>query len=299
MIRLLHAYFPSRTLFLGVSEACLISLAFLTATLARLGAGGAGRVFNYQHGSLKILVMSIAIVICMHYFDLYDTSILSNRREVLIRLTQALGTVYSLSVLVYFLYPPLELGRGIFVIGLLFAAMLLFFWRGLFSKINSVPEFADRALIFGEGPLAELLETEFESRPELGLRVVGRVLPSSNGTGNHHGGYEPVEFVGDSSHDQIWLMIFRALSKIFAQPASSLPWATDVASFLSTCCFHSSVVDCESRMELKSMKRSREKSRLNPFARAGCFSRPDVMLPAFILCTSESHPSWFLSLAYY
>jgi hypothetical protein len=139
LIRLLHAYFPKRTLFLGVSEACLVSLAFLTATVARVGAGGAGYVFNYQHGSLKILVLSFAIVICMHYFDLYDASILSNRREVLIRITQALGTVYSLSVLIYYLYPRLELGRGIFVIGLLFTATLLYFWRGLFSKINSVP----------------------------------------------------------------------------------------------------------------------------------------------------------------
>jgi sugar transferase (PEP-CTERM system associated) len=182
-----------------VSEACLVSLAFLTATLARVGAGGAGLVLNYQHGSLKILVMSGAIVICMHYFDLYDTSVLSNRREVRIRLIQALGTVYSISVLLYFFYPPLQLGRGIFVIGLLLTAMLLIFWRSLFLKINSVPEFADRALIFGEGPLAELLETEVESRPELGLRVVGRVLPSSNGDGLHHGGYEPTEFRGDSS----------------------------------------------------------------------------------------------------
>ncbi len=195
MIRLLHAYFPRRILFLGVSEVCLVSLAFLTATLARLGAGGAGRVFNDQHGSIKIFVMSVAIVSCMHSFDLYDTSILSNRREVFIRLAQALGTVYILSVLVYFLYPPLELGRGIFVIGLIFASMLLFFWRGLFSKLNSVPEFAERALIFGEGPLAELLETEFESRPELGLRVVGRVLPSNNG--NYQRDSERAEILGD------------------------------------------------------------------------------------------------------
>ena len=55
--------------------------------------------------------MSIAIIICMHYFDLYDTTILSNRREVLIRLTQALGTVYSLSVLVYFLLSPPRIGQ--------------------------------------------------------------------------------------------------------------------------------------------------------------------------------------------
>src|SRR5271166_2253376 len=117
MIRLLHAYFPTRTLFLGVSEACLVSLAFLAATLARLGAGGLGHVFNDQHGSLKILAIAVAIVVCLHYFDLYETSTLSNRREVLIGLIQALGTVYCASVLLYYLYPPLELGRGIFVIG--------------------------------------------------------------------------------------------------------------------------------------------------------------------------------------
>ncbi len=197
MIRLLHAYFPARTLFLGISETCLVSLAFLTATLARLGSGGAGRIFTGQHGSLKILAMSVAIVICMHYFDLYDTSVLTNKREVHIRLAQALGTVYTFSVLLYYFYPPLELGRGIFVLGLGFAAMLLFFWRGLFSKINSVPEFADRAIIFGEGPLADLLQTEFESRPELGLRVVGRLLPTDNG--NHQLNYRPAGAVCDPS----------------------------------------------------------------------------------------------------
>jgi sugar transferase (PEP-CTERM system associated) len=159
----------------------LVSFAFVIATIARLGAGGAGHVFNDQHGSLKIMVLSLAIVICMYYFDLYDTSVLGNRREVLIRITQTLGTVYSLSVLVYYIYPPLQLGRGISVIGLVFAALLLLFWRVLFLKINSVPELADRALILGEGPLADLLQYEFESRSELGIRVVGRVLPEANG----------------------------------------------------------------------------------------------------------------------
>jgi sugar transferase (PEP-CTERM system associated) len=132
-------------------------------------------------------------VTCMHYFDLYETSVFTNHREVIVRLFEALGTVYSLSVVLYYFYPPLELGRGIFVIGLILAAVLLYFWRGLFSKINSVPEFADRALIFGDGPLANLLQAEFESRPELGLRVVGRVVPTEEGdyrrTNNYSGEY--------------------------------------------------------------------------------------------------------------
>ena len=182
MIRLLHAYFPKRTLFLGVSEACLVSLAFLSAILARGGADGAERIFSGQHGSLKILILSLGMVACMHYFDLYDTAVLSNRREVRIRLAQALGTVYSFSVLVDLLYPPLELGRGIFILGLLFAAALLFFWRRLFSKLNGASELADRVLILGAGPFADVLAGELAGRPELGVRVVGRVVPGQDPT---------------------------------------------------------------------------------------------------------------------
>jgi len=183
LIRLLNAYFPARTLFLGVSEACLITLAFLVATVARLGSDAPSYLFNYQHGSYKILVASLAIIVCMYYFDLYESSILGNRREMVIRLTEMLGTVYSLSVLLYYLYPPLELGRGIFVIGLFIIAMLLLLWRELFLKINRVPKFAARTLILGDGATGELLVRELELRPELGMRVVGQLKDLDNGHG--------------------------------------------------------------------------------------------------------------------
>ena len=172
-----------------------MSLAFTAATFARLGIGAAALTLNDHRGSFKILFMSLAVITCMYYFDLYDSSILGNRREVLIRLFQVVGTMYSLLVLLYYLYPPLELGRGISVIGLLLVAMLLFLGRRLFSKINSVPEFADRTLILGDGPLAEILQLEIESRPELGLRVVSRL--SAIGNGNHHVGCERVRPFGD------------------------------------------------------------------------------------------------------
>jgi sugar transferase (PEP-CTERM system associated) len=201
VIRLLHAYFPRRTFFLWISEGCLISLAFVAAAVARLGTGAATFMLNYQRGSLKIVVVSVGIIVCMYYFDLYDSSILRNRREVLIRLIQALGTVYSLSVLLYYFDPPLELGRGIFVIGLWFVALLLFFWRRLFSKINSLSEFADRALILGEGSLAEHLQHEFQSRPELGLRVVGRVSPAANR--NDYPSYERAQSSSDPLRETV------------------------------------------------------------------------------------------------
>ncbi|MGB7560185.1 MAG: sugar transferase [Candidatus Acidiferrales bacterium] len=181
MIRFFHTYFPARTLLLGISETLLITAAFVGATFARLGMNDASVMLNYNQGFLKILVVAIVFILCMYYFDLYDSFILSNRREVLTRLVQVLGTVCILLALLYFVFPPLQLGRGIFSIGLIFVALLLFAWRRLFLVVNTMPQFAERALILGDGPLAKPLIEEIEARKELGIRVVGQMRQIENG----------------------------------------------------------------------------------------------------------------------
>ena len=183
MIRLLNAYFPTRTLFLGVSEACLVAIAFVGATIVRLGANDAAIVLSYEQGFLKIIVVSAAFVTCMYYFDLYDSSIMNNRREVLTRMIQVQGTLCVLLAGLYFVFPPLGLGRGIFLIGFLLGAAMLFLWRRMFMTLNILPQFAERILIFGDGVLAESLKTEMRARPELGMRVVGQVGGLENSDG--------------------------------------------------------------------------------------------------------------------
>jgi len=182
LIRLFNAYFPARTLVLGTSEAILITLAFVVATIVRLGTNDAAVTLQYENGFLKILMLSATFMVCMYYFDLYDSSILSNRREVFSRLIQVLGTVCILLATVYYFYPRLELGRGIVLIGLVFVVILLLAWRGLFFAISGRPRFAERTMIFGDEPSAGRLLQELESRPELGLSVVGRVLVAERGS---------------------------------------------------------------------------------------------------------------------
>ncbi len=184
MIRFLSAYFPRRTFVLGILEVCLVSFAFVAATVARLGANDASLMLSYQNGTVKILVQSAVFITCMYYFDLYDSSVLGNRREVVIRLVQVLITVYGLSVLVYYVYPRLELGRGIFAIGLVLVGVLLLLARELFMMINRRADFAARALILGDSQLGESLVRELGARPELGMNVVGNLKHSENGHGS-------------------------------------------------------------------------------------------------------------------
>ena len=193
MIRLLHAYVPKRTLLLGISEAFLITLALLASALARLGAGEARLMLTYQYGTWKILFVAVAFLTCMYYFDLYESTIVSNRREAMVRLIQVMGVAYIVLGLLYYLYPPVKLGRGIFHLGFLFAGLLLLLWRRLFSAINNTQGLAERVVILGEGSLAQSLTHEIEMRPELGIRLAGhaQLRAIEYHTDNHEIGRTP------------------------------------------------------------------------------------------------------------
>lgn len=181
MIRVLNAYFPSRTVFLGISEACIVVLAFVGAAVGRLGSAEAMSMLGYERGYFKILVVSAAFVTCMYYFDLYDSQVLSNRQEVIGRLIQVPGAVCILLAVLYYANPSLDLGRQVFYIGFLAVLVILLCWRRLFLTLNNQPEFAKRAVLFGDGPLAVPLIRELKSRPEVGLRIASHVTISNNG----------------------------------------------------------------------------------------------------------------------
>ncbi len=182
MIRFLNVYFPARTIFLGVTEACLVALSFLVAMVARIGANDAVVMLSDEQGFFSILVIAAVFITCMYYFDLYSPTVLNNLRDVLTRMIPMQGTVCVLLACLYYLYPPLSMGRSIFLGGFVLVAMLLLVWRYLFFLLNTLPRFAERALILGDGPLAAPLLAELQSHPELGIRVVGQL--SMNKSGN-------------------------------------------------------------------------------------------------------------------
>jgi exopolysaccharide biosynthesis polyprenyl glycosylphosphotransferase len=69
----------------------------------------------------------------------------------------------------------MSLGGSALWIGILIIAIAVPAWRSCFFALNSSVRFAERAIIFGDGPLAEPLIDEIARRSELGMRVVGYV----------------------------------------------------------------------------------------------------------------------------
>lgn len=172
MIRIFNVYFPARTLLLLASDGLLVTIALVLSTLAWFG-GDVELAFGFRLGYTRILLASAVCLVCMHYYDLYDSLVLSSLFEMRARIIQALGTVCILLAVLYFAYPPFTLGRGPLAVGVLVAGISLVTWRKVFLTSCRAAWLKRRAVILGTGPLYELLRTEIVRRPELGLDLVG------------------------------------------------------------------------------------------------------------------------------
>ena len=176
MIRLFNTYFPTRTLLLTLTEAILVTSGFVLAVLLSSGTAVDAKIYLlYENGAGRIGLVVLVFLVVMYYFDLYDSAILTNRREVVTRLVGVLGTTFVALAGLYYTFPDASLGGSVLWAGILMVAVAVPLWRGLFFVLNRSARFAERTLIYGDGPLASPLMDAIGQRPELGLRVSGYV----------------------------------------------------------------------------------------------------------------------------
>ncbi len=176
MIRLFNTYFPTRTLLLTCSEAILVTLGFIAAVLVSTGTAVDARIYLlYENGAGRIGLVVLVFLVLMYYFDLYNSGILTNRREVVTRLVGVLGCTFVALAVLYYTFPEASLGGTVLWIGVLVIAIAVPVWRSCFFMLNRSARFAESTVIYGDGPLAAPLMDAILQRPELGLRVAGYV----------------------------------------------------------------------------------------------------------------------------
>jgi len=176
MIRLFNAYFPTRTILLTVSEALLVTISFVAAVGLWLGtATDAGIYLLYLNGLGRVLLVAAVFVVLMYYFDLYDSFVLANRREVVTRMVGVLGSAFVALAVLYYVFPEISLGGSSLWIGVGIVVIALPLWRWLFFGLNRSARFSERAILYGSGPLATSLMQEVTNRSELGVKIVGIV----------------------------------------------------------------------------------------------------------------------------
>lgn len=176
MIRLFNRYFPTRTILLTLTEAVLVTAGFVLAVLLSSGnAESAQAYLFYENGAGRIGLVVLVFLVLMYYFDLYNSSVLTNRREVITRLVGVLGTTFVALAVLYYTFPDASLSGSVLWVGILAVAIAVPVWRTFFFALNRSARFAERTLIYGDGPLASPLMDAISQRAELGLRVAAYV----------------------------------------------------------------------------------------------------------------------------
>src|ERR1700685_2881079 len=176
MIRLFNAYFPTRTLLLTVTEALLVTLGFVVAVVFWAGTAMDANIYLlYENGFGRIGLVVGVFLLLMYYFDLYDSIVLSNRREVVTRLVGVLGCSFVTLAVLYYAFPDVRLSGSTLWVGWAIVGIAPPAGRKLFFVLTRSTRFSERAIFYGDGPLAGPLMEEISHRPELGVRIVGFV----------------------------------------------------------------------------------------------------------------------------
>ncbi|MEP6922716.1 MAG: TIGR03013 family XrtA/PEP-CTERM system glycosyltransferase [bacterium] len=165
----------ARTVLLLLAEAVVVFGAVIGAVDLRFGMAGAPNELWEKHGLLKAGLATIFCLAAFYLFDLYDFIVMHDRRELVLRLIQALGLAWIGLALMFYAFPHLMIGRGVALIALPLALGLMVGWRVSIHWFLGHPDFGERILIVGSGNLAVELAREVLSRPDAGYRIVGFV----------------------------------------------------------------------------------------------------------------------------
>ena len=158
-----------------LAEAALVYGAIIGAVYLRVGFEGAHYELIEKHGYWKAAVAGFFCLAAFYLFDLYDFLVMHDRRELVLRLVQALGLAWIALAFSFYTFPGLMLGRGISLIALPLALGLMVSWRVSIHWFLGHPDFGERILIVGSGNLAVELAREVLHRPDAGYRIVGFV----------------------------------------------------------------------------------------------------------------------------
>ena len=175
--------FSSRTVWLILADVAIIYGGIVLALYLRLGSSGSDYELNERNGWLKISVATLLCLLNLYFYDLYDYTVMGNRRELMLRLVQALGIAWALLAFLFYLVPPLFIGRGVLVISVPLVLILLLSWRSSIHILTGHPEIGEKILIVGTGQSALDTAQAVWERRDAGYRIIGFV--TENGTNSN------------------------------------------------------------------------------------------------------------------
>jgi sugar transferase (PEP-CTERM system associated) len=159
-----------RKLLLFCYEGTLVAVMALVAACLRLGVHSG---LTQPNVAKKALLFAVVIQGAFYYSGFYDLGATRHARAVYERALRGVTLGALVLLVAFYPLPPIEIGRGMFLVSLALSALCVPAWRLLYNGVTEGSTFLRRTLIVGNGELAIELARLVRDRPDLGLELVG------------------------------------------------------------------------------------------------------------------------------
>jgi sugar transferase (PEP-CTERM system associated) len=167
---MLELFRNPRRLLLFLFEGALAGVLVVVAGCVRLGLHNG---LTYPHVAKKAFLFALVVQGASYYAGMYDMNATRSARAIYERVLRALALGSVVLLVLFYLLPQIELGRGIYLASLALTATVLPAWRILYDTVTEQAGFVRRVIILGNGGLARELALMIQEEPHLGLELVG------------------------------------------------------------------------------------------------------------------------------
>jgi len=177
ILRILNKDVPLRNFLFVIGEGVMIYAAILISAFIRLGS---------VHDTLlsldllsKALLIVLVCQVSLYFNELYNLNVTDTYLELGLRLTKAIGIASITLAIIYYWIPFLLVGRGIFLISLVFLFLLIVSWRYIYNWILKKRLFTEKIFVLGSGELCQKILNEIDGHRDSGYQVAGVISVNS------------------------------------------------------------------------------------------------------------------------
>jgi sugar transferase (PEP-CTERM system associated) len=192
MVQIFSQYVSRKTILLTVLETVLITLAVIAGAKLRFWNSPSefDAYFQFPDFALQVAAFVMALQISFYYGNLYNRSAFRRRYEEVVSVAQSLGLASVLLGFLYWIWPPLLIGRGVFFLSLALIAFLVLGSRVLLDRAWRFAVPTENVLILGTHNLGLTVARELSDHTDLNLNLVGFINARHEGVaGNDVDGF--------------------------------------------------------------------------------------------------------------
>jgi len=182
ILRIFAQYIPVRKIAFFFLESIFIEGMVVLGAYLRFIGDPTG-FYHYDYLIVKALLIVACVQLSLYYFDLYDLKAFRSKIELGIRLLQSLGVSSILLAFLYYLFPILIIGRGIFFISLGFMGVVIISWRIIYNHILKTRQLDQRIMIIGSGFLAKNIAKGIVEGLDTGFKLIGFITDNPETVG--------------------------------------------------------------------------------------------------------------------